>query len=205
MLQDLIVAEERELADVLDGLTAEQWTAPSLCAGWSVAHVVAHLTMPFRYSKPRFLFGMLKARGRFETMSNAVAERDASLPRHELVKSLRGNAADPWKPPGGGYEGALTHDIVHGLDITRPLSIEWAIAPEALVVVLDSAVGEKSRRHFGVDLEGLALRAEDVEWSYGSGPPLAGRATDLILFLSGRAVPAGSFTGGGADMLGGRR
>jgi uncharacterized protein (TIGR03083 family) len=120
MIRDWIAAERRDLADVLDGLTAQQWDAPSLCAGWSVRHVVAHLTMPLRYSQPRFLLELVKAGGRFQQMSDAAARRDALLPMAQLIGALRDNAEHPWKPPGGGYAGALTHDLIHSLDITGP-------------------------------------------------------------------------------------
>ena len=32
-------------ADLLEQLNAEQWENPSLCQGWSVRHVAAHLTL----------------------------------------------------------------------------------------------------------------------------------------------------------------
>lgn len=32
-------------ADLLEQLTAEQWEHPSLCRGWTVRHVAAHLTL----------------------------------------------------------------------------------------------------------------------------------------------------------------
>ena len=32
------------LADLLESLTPEQWVAPSLCEGWRVRDVAAHLT-----------------------------------------------------------------------------------------------------------------------------------------------------------------
>lgn len=38
-----IAAERRELADLFDALTPAQWKAPSLCAGWRVREVVAHM------------------------------------------------------------------------------------------------------------------------------------------------------------------
>jgi uncharacterized protein (TIGR03083 family) len=57
-MMDLITAERRKLAEVLGGLSAAQWQAPSLCAGWTTAHVVAHLTMPFRISEREFALGM---------------------------------------------------------------------------------------------------------------------------------------------------
>ncbi len=46
-----------------------------------------------------------------------MAGRDSQLPQAELVAALRDNVGNPWKPPGGGYEGALSHDIIHGLDL----------------------------------------------------------------------------------------
>ena len=33
------------LADLLDTLTPEQWSTPSLCEGWTVRDVAAHLSM----------------------------------------------------------------------------------------------------------------------------------------------------------------
>lgn len=200
MIRDWIAAERRELAAVLDGLTAEQWDAPSLCEGWTVRHVLAHLTMPFRYSAPRFLLEMVKAGGRFQRTSDGVARRDAALPAAQLIAVLRDNAENPWKPPGGGYAGALTHDVIHGLDITRALRIDQHIPAEPMIAVLDSVTGPKSRKYFGVDTGGVELRATDLDWSSGGGAPLLGRAQDLALLLTGRRVPDGAFRGEGAGL-----
>ena len=40
---DLFPGERRELLSVLDSLTPEQWQAPTVCAGWSVRDIAAHL------------------------------------------------------------------------------------------------------------------------------------------------------------------
>jgi uncharacterized protein (TIGR03083 family) len=193
-----IAAERRELAGVLDRLSPGEWDAPTLCAEWSVRHVVAHLTMPFRYSMPRFLREIVKAGGRFQRMSDAAARRDAALPVAQLIAAVRDNAEHSWRPPGGGYEGALTHDVIHSLDITRALGIELAIPAEPMTAVLDTVAGPKSRGFFGVHSGGVELRAVDLDWSCGSGPPLLGRAQDLALLLTGRSVPPGAFEGAGA-------
>ena len=198
MIRDWIAAERRELAVLLDGLSAEQWDAPSLCAGWTVRHVVAHLTMPFRYSTPVFVLKLAAAGGRFQRMSDAVARRDAALPAAQLIAAVRDNAEHPWKPPGGGYQGALTHDVIHGLDISRALGIERDIPAESIRAVLGAVSGPKPRRLFGVDVAGVELRATDLDWSYGSGMPLRGRAQDLALLLTGRPAPSGAFSGEGA-------
>ena len=198
MIRDLIAAERRELAALLDGLGAGQWEAPSLCAGWTVRHVVAHLTMPFRYSTARFMLELVKSGGRFQRMSDAVARRDASMPTAQLIAAVRDNADHPWKPPGGGYAGALAHDVIHSLDIIVPLGIEHHFPAESIRAVLDSVASPRARRHFGADVEGVELRAVDVDWSYGCGAPMAGLAQDLALLLTGRRVREGAFSGAGA-------
>ena len=101
---DLIAAERRKLAEVLGGLSAAQWQAPSLCAGWTTAHVVAHLTMPFRISEREFALGMQQAGGDFSTFSDAVACRDSQLPQAELaprcVTTLTTRGAARRRPSG---------------------------------------------------------------------------------------------------------
>ena len=44
-LYDATVAERTRMASLLEGLTPEQWGADSLCAGWRIREVVAHLNM----------------------------------------------------------------------------------------------------------------------------------------------------------------
>ncbi|MGH3750307.1 MAG: maleylpyruvate isomerase family mycothiol-dependent enzyme, partial [Micromonosporaceae bacterium] len=119
-----VAAERTDLAAILTGLPTAQWDAPSLCAGWRTREVVAHMTTPFRYSAPRFILEMIKARGNFNRMSDRTARRDAAaLSAEQLVTTLRDNVNHPWKPPGGGLVGALSHDVIHGLDITVALGL----------------------------------------------------------------------------------
>ncbi len=201
-MMDLIAAERRELADVLSGLSASQWRAPSLCDGWTVAHVAAHLTMPFRISEREFALGMEKAGGQFSEFSDAVASRDSQLPQAELVAALRDNVDNPWCPPGGGQAGALSHDVIHGLDIAWPLSIEYPIPRQALITVLDLVVSQGGRSLFGFPLDGIELQASDLGWSSGAGAPLVGRSRDLLLLVASRTIPHDLFSGPGAQRLG---
>src|SRR5437588_12757170 len=105
-LQPAVAAEYLALADLLASATDTQWDAPSLCAGWRVREVVAHMTMPFRYSTPRFLGEMVRSGGNFARMADRVARRDARAPIGELLAGWRSNEDSPWQPPGGGLEGA---------------------------------------------------------------------------------------------------
>lgn len=195
-IREWIAEERRELAAVLAGLPADAWDADSLCAGWRVREVVAHMTMAFRYSAPKVIFGLVRARGSFDRMLDRAARRDtAVLPAGELTAVLRDNAEHPWKPPRGGYEAALTHDVVHGLDVTVPLGLDRKVPEERLRLVLGGLATEKGLKWFGVDLDGVELRADDIDWSYGSGEPVTGAAQDLAVLLGGRRLPPGRLTG----------
>jgi hypothetical protein len=44
-------------------------------------------------------------------------------------------------------------------------------------------------------VEGAALVADDLDWSWGSGPQLSGLAQDLAAVLCGRRLPAGRLRG----------
>ncbi|WP_440106516.1 maleylpyruvate isomerase family mycothiol-dependent enzyme [Streptosporangium sp. H16] len=191
-----IAAERRDLADVLAGLPERRWDEPTLCAGWRVREVVAHMTMPFHYSAARFVIEMLRSRGNFARMADRCARRDAvALSSGELTALLRDNADFAWKPPGGGFEGALTHEVIHGLDFTLPLGLDRHVPEDRLRIVLGGFEAGKSLKFFGVDIRGIELRADDVDWSIGEGTPMYGAAQDLILVLCGRKLPRGRLRG----------
>jgi uncharacterized protein (TIGR03083 family) len=194
-LRALIAAERRELAGVLAGLPPQAWDRPTLCAGWRVREVVSHITMPFRYSTARFAMEMIRSGGRFHRMADRCARRDAAASTDELTAALADNVAHPWKPPGAGLDAALTHDVIHGLDISTPLGIDLHLPEATLRTVLTTITAPASRKHFGVDLNGIELQAEDIDWSYGTGPPVIGTAQNLALVLCGRTLAAGQLRG----------
>ena len=203
-MMDVIAAERRALADVLGGLSTAQWHAPSLCAGWTVAHVAAHLTMPFRISADEFASGLQQAGGQFTEFSDAVADRDSRLPQADLVAVLRDNAENPWSPPGGGLAGALSHDVIHGLDITWPLGIDRQAADPAMITVLDLTVSPGDRTLFGFPLD--VSNCGPATWTGRSAtaPPCTGGAVTCCRCSPGGRSPASVFSGAGTQRLGAR-
>ncbi len=194
-LVEAIAAQRHQLADRLADLSAAQWDEWSLCDGWRVREVVAHITMPFRYSAFRFVRELAGSRGNFNRMADRCAKRDAQAPVGELLAGLRDNERNPWKPPGGGLAGALTHDVVHGQDITLPLGLAYDVPAAVTGAVLATVTAAPSQKHFGVDLTGVQLQATDLDWSLGTGAPVRGAARHLLMVACGRRLPVGYLGG----------
>ncbi|SDS38227.1 TIGR03083 family protein [Friedmanniella luteola] len=188
-LQSWVAPTYQGLADLLTAGPARTWEAPSLCAGWSVRHVVAHVTMPARLTPATFGAELAAAGGDFGVLSDTVALRDAALPVTELLDQLRSPVLHAWQPPGGAA-GALSHAVIHGLDVTVALG-RPAVAPaEAVTAVLDQLVDAEGR-WFGVDLTGVRLEAADTGRAWGDGRPVRADSGSLVALLAGRTLPDG--------------
>ena len=194
-LQPTVATELTSLADLLDAASGAQWDTASLCAGWRVREVVAHMTMAARYSQEQFMAELQRCGFDFTRLSNEVAARDADLPTDELIANLRSEVMQHWAPPGGGYHGALNHAVIHGLDVTVPLDVPRLSSDETIRVILDDLTQGAGNVHFGVDIARRRLQATDLDWSFGDGPLLRGAAADLALTLAGRTLPAGRLEG----------
>jgi uncharacterized protein (TIGR03083 family) len=190
-----IAAEYGALADLLEGSGPGVWDAPSLCAGWRTREVVAHMTMPARYTGPAFMAELEAAGGDFTRLSDTVAARDGALPVASLVADLRSETLHGWQPPGGGVEGALTHCVIHALDVVEAVPLARRVPDERIARVLGIVAGPGAENAFGVDLSGLALRADDLDWSRGSGAEVSGPAQALALVACGRFLPPGRLGG----------
>ena len=191
-LQALVTQTFLCLADLLEAQPEPGWDTPSLCAGWRVREVVAHMTMAARYDEPAFMTMLADDDFDFTRLSNRVAEQDAQLPVADLLGQLRDERLHQWTPPGGGQQGALNHAVIHGLDVTVPLGVGRPCDDSSIRVVLDELTHGGGHKHFGTEIGGRTLEATDIGWSYGTGPALRGSAADLALHICGRQLPEGS-------------
>jgi uncharacterized protein (TIGR03083 family) len=197
-----IADERRRVADLIEHLSPAQLDTPSLCGDWTVKQVAGHLlaavTAPPTGLLPLMLrsgFSLHKANGRLARM---MAER----PAEELAESLRTNAENPFRPPIVGYPGQLTDLQVHGQDMRRPLGLPHGLRLDRLRISLDFLVGGRAvgfapRRR----LAGLRFEGTDLDWSWGTGPVLAGPAEALALVMTGRKVALGELDGDGVPIL----
>ena len=194
-LQALVGPQLSALADLLDERARSSERpdtiadAETMCAGWSVRHVVAHMTMAARYDGPAFMAELSAVDGDFDRLSRTIADRDARRPFDELLDDLRSDTMARWAPPGGGPTGALTHAVIHSADITFPNTLPRSSSDDATLIVLDSLADGIAGRQFRVDVGDRTLRATDLAWSVGDGAEVVSRpASELVALLAGRAV-----------------
>ena len=188
-IQELVGPQLRALADALAAQPASIADAPSLCDGWTVSNVVAHMTIAARYDGPAFMAELAAVGHDFTALAEKLARRDGELPFSKLLDDLRSNTMAVWSPPGGGAAGALSHAVIHGLDITAALGLPRTADDRAtrLVLILLAAGGVAA--HFVFDPTGKLLKATDVDWRSGTGEPVEASAGDLVLALAGRPRP----------------
>jgi hypothetical protein len=135
---------------------------------------------------------MAAAGGDFTVLSDTVAARDASLPLVDLLDQLRSPRLHVWQSPGGGAAGALSHAVIHSLDVTIALD-RPAVAPEEAVTAVLDQLTAANGTWFGVDLTDVRLEVTDTTWSWGSGRLVRADSGSLVALLSGRTLPDGRF------------
>ncbi len=178
--------ERRRLVSLLGDLAEDEWDAPSLCAGWRTREVVAHMTMPCRASLVSVAAGVVLNGFSFNRYADRAARITAAkLDRHALLADMRAHIDSVWTPPGGGQLGALSHDLIHGLDITEPLGLPRPPVDRVLLVL--RGIAPRQVRYFGVNLDDATLDATDAPVSIGGGPTVHSlSAIDILLVCTGR-------------------
>lgn len=207
-----MVAQERlELADTLDELTDSEARTPSLCRGWSVQDVTAHVVMVLQVSKPEFLKALLRSRGSFDGANDRLTDRWSRRGIRELTDALRQEADSTFAPPGAGPEATLADTVVHGMDIREPLGLQRQVPPDATRTSLEFLVNlNLPAAQPGPTLvprkllDGLHLFADDLDWEHGAGRAVHGSGQHLLLAITGRLIGARQLTGPGAPTLLGR-
>ena len=178
-------AQRRSLADLLEGLTAEQWTAPSLCDGWRVRDVAAHLT--HSHMPPgRMLVEALKSGFRFDPMIRRLAVEDTRS-QQEIVAALRGMIGSRRKVPGTSVQQPLIEVLVHGQDIAVPLGIDLPMPPDAAVEAAKRLAGMNFPLKARQRLDGTRLVAADADFAAGKGSGVTAPIRDIVMVLAGRA------------------
>jgi uncharacterized protein (TIGR03083 family) len=198
-LWDLVEDERRDLAALLASLTEAEWDHPSLCEGWRIREVVAHLIWVPTVTRGAVFMPLLKAGWSVPKLADKVAKQRGSAPATELLAGFAATLGDRRLPPRTTTASLLADLFIHHQDIRRPLGLTRHVDEERLHVVLDRTVWEEATR-----CRGITIRATDMEFEHGSGPVVEGLAEALIMTLSGRSAVLTELGGPGFEPLAAR-
>lgn len=197
----MVLSERQRLIDDLAPVTALHWDTASLCRGWSVHDVLAHLVDTAKMGKLAFVWSMVRAKGNFDRANQDGVDRckredpQQTLAAFYEVRELR-------KSPPADRATRLVEAIVHGEDIRRPLGIvgEYPAAGvhEAIAYQLRTPVSFGGSRERAA---GCRLIDAETGSQWGEGAEVRGRAIDLLLAATGREVSPGLLAGPGAHRL----
>ncbi|MBJ7451817.1 MAG: maleylpyruvate isomerase family mycothiol-dependent enzyme [Blastococcus sp.] len=197
--------ERLDLAALLDDLAPAEWDQPSLCTGWRVRDVAAHLALA-QTGAARAALDLLRAGGRLQRMIHDTAVRHAALSPAQLTEGIRSMAGSRRTAPGVTPLEPLLDVLVHGQDIAVPLgrarTMPVAAATTAATRVWDMPWPMSSTFSPRRRLAGLRLVATDADWAVGEGDPVEGTMQALLMVLTGRtAAVRDRLTGPGVSRL----
>jgi uncharacterized protein (TIGR03083 family) len=182
----LVHAERAALVADLSRLGDGGWEVPSLCEGWTVHDVAAHLVDTARTTRLGFLTGLVRARFDFDLQNVRGVERWRGATPQETLERLRAVVSRTSTPPAP-QDSRLVEEVVHGEDVRRPLGLSRDYPPEAVERALRLQL--RTPGAFGGAKE-LVTRcrvvAEDAGVAVGEGPEVRGPALALLLAVTGR-------------------
>jgi len=193
-------AERAALAADLADLTDQQWATLSLCSGFTVREVLAHLTAGASLNPARWLAGVIRCRFDFDK-HNAMrlAEQLGGSPSETLARFRRIVTSTTKAPVPTA--AMLGETIVHAEDIRRPLGIYRDYPITTLTRVVNYYQGSDLVLPARRRIAGLRLQANDGPFVTGSGPLVSGSTLALIMAMTGRVSFCNELAGDGAATL----
>jgi uncharacterized protein (TIGR03083 family) len=182
--------ERTWLADLLESLPPVGWRQPSLCEGWTVRDVAAHLT--FAHARVRdLLWPAVRAGFGYDAVIRDTALR-SPLTHAEIVATLRGFVGSRRRVAFITDLEPLIDILVHNQDICRPLGIDHPMPPDAAAAAANRVLSTPRPIRRWKPPHSMRMVATDVDWSYGSGNEVRAPMRSHLLTLTGRqAVPRG--------------
>jgi len=194
--------ERRALVADLQSVPSDRWSTPSLCPGWDVHDVVAHLVDDAKTTRLGFIRHFAAAGFDFDRCNDDGLSRErgetpaVTLARLEAVIDRTTSAPAP-------LATRLVEVFVHGEDIRRPLGIARRYPVDDVLTALRHQLKTKVGHGGGRErADGLVLVPADAADRFGAGAEVRGSSIALLLAVSGRPAHDGELSGPGALRLG---
>jgi uncharacterized protein (TIGR03083 family) len=195
-----------ELVDLLEDLSAQEWQQLSLCQGWTVREVAAHVALQNTTwaMLPRAVMETVRSGG-MNAGIHAAACRHALHPTDQIIDEIR-NRIGVWRPlPTLTYRESAIDYLVHTQDIAIPLHRRVKMSTGVAAVAAERVWTSDRMFHARKKLDGYRLVATDCDWTAGQGQEVTGPISALLLLLTGRHAALDDLSGSGAATLQTRR
>lgn len=198
-----IHAERRALAAHLAGLTPQQWAMGSLCAGWTIKDVAAHVIShpQIGWAQMPAVLGRNLGRGYNATLFHEVKRLGATQTPESILADFEAYDGSTRKVPVTTILEPLIDVLVHHQDILRPLGLHHEMDPGAAAAAADRLRQLPFLMGARCIVKGTRMVATDIDWVRGAGPTLSGPMQELLMVCAGRARVARGLAGEGRELL----
>lgn len=201
-LWPLTIEARRSLLSTFEQFDDEDWDIPSLCGGWSMREMLAHLVLAARPPARRYIAAVAKAKGNFDRANHHLAVEDARRSTVELISNYRAVVDHRFAPPGWPAAAPLSDVLLHSLDVRIPLGLPTDQSPpehyEPVMGLLLSRAGRSFTRRQRPAVHWVAT---DHDWSHGDGQEVSGAMSSLALAAAGRRARLDHLEGQGVAAL----
>jgi uncharacterized protein (TIGR03083 family) len=175
--------ERRDIRQLLSQLTPEQWQHNSLCGGWSVRDLVAHLVgwddlLLYRtrreYAMVLLRFSALYAASlaNMNRLNRRIQRRTRHLGTDKLARRFGADDGEDlkWLFDRSNPAAHLAEYVIHHQDMRRPLGLPREVPADRLIAALDGVTKLPSIRWPAwPQFRTKRYEATDVDWSRGHG------------------------------------
>jgi uncharacterized protein (TIGR03083 family) len=179
-----IHVERRAMHEILGGLSEAEWNASSVCAGWRIRDVAAHVI-----SAPQLRLREAPAmvwRGRFDfnRMGLLDGQRRGQAAPADILRQYETFDGSRRQMLG---TRPLIDILVHTQDVTRALGLTHDMPADAAAEATDQAWRLAGLLGAGHLVRSVRMEATDIDWARGTGPALRAPMQELLLLTAGRA------------------
>jgi uncharacterized protein (TIGR03083 family) len=199
----VIDAQRLGLAGLLDDLSEHEWQQPSLCGGWTVRDVAAHMTLQ-QLGACAAIAMMLRHRGDTDrAIRECARQRAAALSTGQIIAAIRAMTGSRQHNFGVTYREALIDILVHAQDIAIPLGHRHPMPPEAAAAAVTRIWTMRWPPPFPASrtMQRFQVTASDTAWTAGHGPAVQAPISAILLLSAGRLVALPKLAGDGAAEL----
>jgi uncharacterized protein (TIGR03083 family) len=194
--------QRRALAGILADLSPHEWEHPSLCTGWRVRDVAAHVIATPQLGWRSVPGMVVRGRGGYNRIIDVDTRRRGTATPAQILEQFATYGESRHLAPLTTPLEPLIDVLVHTQDVVRPLGRSHEPPPEASAAAADRCRGRDSlvlgsRRV----IRSVRMVATDVDWDRGKGPVVEGPVLELLMMCAGRQPDLGRLEGEGVGLL----